>query len=1483
MRPVFATAPVRRLCVALLLGTAWGLAWMGRAAEPKKTPRLTDAQQEQVRKAKRHLERARKFQEQDRLTEAVRELHQVLAIQRALQGDFHPEVARTLTVLARMHQELDDFRSARTEWREALGILTRLRGEKHWQVTDVRWELTTNQRFAALPAAQRRRFRELCRLAVRTGLLYQRGQVKEAIPLAIQGLAICKQVLGENHPQYATSLHNLGELYYALGARDRAELLWQQARTISRRSLGEKHPAHADTLHKLAELYLAQLAAARGELTRDAFDKIEPLLHQAATIREEVLGAGHRDFAESLNFLCLLYRGMGAGQLSRLGKVSRGIEVWRKKVALDRSAGSKGSEELAQSLEALAELLAAGDDYVPARTARQEILALRTKLLGGQHWRVTDARLALERVNLLARLPPADRALLRKAGALNDQVHRLWQAGKSAEALPLAEQSVRIRRRLLGQHHADYALSLFNLAAQHQALGQYARAEPLYREGLAVTGQVFGKRHPEYAVYLTSLGHLSKATGNYARSEALMEQALGVIQQAKGKEHPDCGAYLNNLAVLCQVRGNYARAESLYRQALATTRRRVGEKDPEYADGLNNLAALHQARGSYTRAESLLIEAVAIYRRALGDGHPRHAQGLNNLADLYRTLGAQAQAEPLYARALAAFKRAGLDRHPHYAVCLDNLALLHLERGAYAEAESLYREASAIYRQTLGEQHPEYAVHLKGLANLYYALGAFPRVEPLLLQVVAITRQSLGPRHPGYAHALNDLALLYQDMGLEDRAGKLLRESLEIIRAAVGEKHPDYATRLNNLAHLYQQRGDLARAERCFRRAAVVSRETLGDRHPTHATALHNLGRLYTEQGKLTAALSRHVRARAILLHTLGDKHPHHALVSTHVAMLHARQGRWGRAADIFDRALRSQHHHARRVLPGFPEAEQLSFLRHHHEGNLHRALLAAVARRHDPGMVRLSAGWLLNGKALSQEVLAQGMLLARAGADRRLDQPFKELLSVRRQLANLTYAPPSPAGESRRPEQLTRLLAREEQLVKQLGRHCGPLLRHPWVELDAVRRALPANAVLIELARLSLAHLGGEDPRRETRVDRYAAWVIPGAGRGEVRLIDLGEAQPIEAAVAAVRQGLGRAGAGITKQGERAAEQRLRRPLEALAGLVLRPLARHIDPAGQWIISPDAALWLVPWAALPLPDGSFALEKHQISYVISGRDLLTPAPARAPGRPLVMADPDFELNPAREKADTRGRLPGEKLAKFARLPGTAAEAKAITPFLQRYAAAVPVVLTGPQALEATFKAARRPRVVVLSTHGFFFPDQQGAVPGFFARGGERGLKLAPLARPSRKGEKVRMLVNPLLRCGLALAGANRRDTARGDADDGILTGLEVVGCDLRGCELVVLSACDTGLGKVNVGEGVAGLRQAFQLAGAQAVVATLWQVPDRETTALMTAFFTHLAAGKGKAEALRRAQLEVIRQRRTRGKAAHPFYWAAFTLTGQW
>jgi CHAT domain-containing protein len=210
------------------------------------------------------------------------------------------------------------------------------------------------------------------------------------------------------------------------------------------------------------------------------------------------------------------------------------------------------------------------------------------------------------------------------------------------------------------------------------------------------------------------------------------------------------------------------------------------------------------------------------------------------------------------------------------------------------------------------------------------------------------------------------------------------------------------------------------------------------------------------------------------------------------------------------------------------------------------------------------------------------------------------------------------------------------------------------------------------------------------------------------------------------------------------------------------------------------------------------------------------------------------------------------------------------------------------QALEGVVKSVTHPKVLYLATHGFVLPDQERiydkdsmSLTSFTTRGAGLGKGQDMFDMPG-PGPRIE---NPMLRCGLALAGANRRDTAAGreDVDDGILTGMEIAGLDLWGTKLVVLSACQTGLGDVQQGEGVMGLRRAFLLAGARRVLATLWMVPDQQTRELMNDFLTRWKAGKPAVDALREAQISMIARLREDRGHAHPFYWAAFTMTGDW
>ncbi|MFO0810961.1 MAG: CHAT domain-containing tetratricopeptide repeat protein [Gemmataceae bacterium] len=909
-------------------------------------------------------------------------------------------------------------------------------------------------------------------------------------------------------------------------------------------------------------------------------------------------------------------------------------------------------------------------------------------------------------------------------------------------------------------------------------------------------------------------------------------------------------------------------------------------------------------QGKHGEAEKLYERAVRLAPRVFGPEHLDTASLLNNLANVYSDQGKYAESEPLHRRALAIREKALGPDHPYVARSLTNLAAMYSDQGKYGEAEPLYSRALAIFEKALGPDHPDVAGRLTSLALLYKAQAKYGEAEPLFRRALAFREMALGPDHPGTAGGLANLALLYRAQGKFGEAEPLHRRALAIFEKALGPDHPDVAASLNNLAVLYNAQGKAGEAEPLFRRALSIREKAFGPDHPNVAESLNNLATLYLAQGKYTELEPLYRRALAIKERALGPDHPDVALGLYNLAILRCAQMEWKDAGDLLDRQRRGVRRFVARELPALPQADQLTFLEATDEDNLHVALALGLERRSDPTLASRSAEWLANGKAVAHQALAERALVERDLSSPARRELMQQLQDVRRRHAALAMVTAKPGEEGQRTDQLRVLDSQRVELERKLATASGstPRPADPWVDLADIRRRVPADGVLVEIARFR----GHDFAKAKIVAPRYAAWLIPPAGQGDVQIIDLGPANVIDAAVVAVRKAMQDAQGdslnrsktvevkslsrpkSIAAIGERDAEAMTRQPLDALAKLVLHPLLPTIAGKVHWIVSPDASLWLVPWAALPLDRTTYAIEKHTIIHVVSGRDLAAarPTPRTDGGAPTVLADPDFDLSPADAAVLTKKLLPGSqsvaqglgglppsaRLSKVSRLPGTATEATAIKPSIQKYGGREPWLYVGGNALEAVAKALKGPRVAVFSTHGFALPDQEV----------ERDDKAGPSADNSKKAVKVKgggALENPLLRCGLLLAGCNRR--GEGTGEDGVLTGLEIVGTDLRGTELVVLSACETGLGDVRNGEGVAGLRQAFQLAGARSVVATLWQVPDRESAALMAAFFDGLAAGQPKADALRAAQLAQIESRRKQGGAAHPYFWAAYTLTG--
>jgi CHAT domain-containing protein len=310
----------------------------------------------------------------------------------------------------------------------------------------------------------------------------------------------------------------------------------------------------------------------------------------------------------------------------------------------------------------------------------------------------------------------------------------------------------------------------------------------------------------------------------------------------------------------------------------------------------------------------------------------------------------------------------------------------------------------------------------------------------------------------------------------------------------------------------------------------------------------------------------------------------------------------------------------------------------------------------------------------------------------------------------------------------------------------------------------------------------------------------------------------------------------------------------------------------------------LLPFAALRPDAAAYLVEGCAVSYVSAGRDQAAARPAGSASGAVFVGDPDFDRGPAAGAAASPTlAAPAAALPAFTRLPGSRAEVEAAA---RAWEAARPGEaarrLLGAEATEEALAAAVRPRLLHVATHGYFLPD----LPPPTAAPGTRSFEIVPLRPAGKRGDPE--AADARRRCGLALAGANRaRERAARGESDGLLTALEAQDLDLGGTELVLLSACETGVGEVQVGEGVLGLRRAFQLAGAGTVVAALWKVPDAETERLMGRFLGPWLAGRaGPAAALREAQLGLLAELRQSPdlarRAAPPLLWAGFVCHGR-
>jgi CHAT domain-containing protein/Tfp pilus assembly protein PilF len=1268
------------------------------------------------------------------------------------------------------------------------------------------------------------------------------------------------------------ALHEADKLYfqsrrhYFADEYDKAEPLLQHALAIREKALGAGHPNTARALSHLANLYK----------NKGDYARAEPLLQHALTIREKALGAEHPDTAMALLNLATLYQVKG-NYAKAEPAYQRALAIWEKALGPEHP-------HTAMALINLAVLYQAKGDYTKTEPAYQRALAIRERALGPEH---PDTARVLNHLAIL-----------------------YYRKGEYAKAEPAYQRALAIREKAVGPEHPDTAEALLNLAILYYDKGEYAKAETLFQRALAICEKALGPEHPNTARVLLNLATLYKVKGDYAKAEPAYQRALTIREKVVGPEHPDTAMALHNIATLYQEKGDYAKTEPAYQRALAIFEKALGLEHPHTAMALLNLANTYREKGNYAKAESAYQRALAICEKALGPEHPDTARVLNHLANIYREKGDYAKAEPAYQRALAIFEKALGSEHSDTAMALYHPATLYRVKGDYAKAETLFQRALAILEKALGPEHPYAAATLNNLADIYREIGDYTKAETAYQRALAICEKVLEPEHIHTAAALNSLANLYREKGDYAKAEPLHQRALAISEKVLGPEHIAIVESLSSHAKLYAAKGDIAQAFTFQSRANIVAERNfaLNLAAGSERQKLAYLD-LFSKQTDFT-----------LTLHSQAAPSDPQALELAFTTLLQRK----ARGLDAMTDTIATLRRHAT------PEDQTLF-----DKLKEARSQLAALSLKGpdaaNPDNYRTRVEYLAGEVDKLEGELSSRSTVFRSQTNPVTLTAVQAALPADSVLVEFALFTPQglQTGNGKPPRYLAYLLPSQGQpkwvdlgesaLIDRAVELWRKALRNPKrADFNQLARALdekvmrPVRSLLsrmpADMSRLLIAPDGSlnlipfaalVDERNQHLIERYSISYLT-SGRDLLRLAtpQASKGAPLVVANPDFGQSATIAMRGGQTSGKSRGRDRSRSQTDPTQILFQQLPTTEDEALAIKEVLPEATVLKREEATeTALKQAS---RPHILHIATHGFFLNYQEPAQAESAPLHVpssgtsgpasahANPysvQLEATPAIEAANEKvKRLKAQGVDAYI----VKSKGKGKGTFFRIRVGNFPT-----QAAANEYGVDLKKKGIISEFFVVRYQSPQGdltepapAIAGTTKKRADSIQAAAPLTNSRSVSElpfELRLskftaqVKDPLLRSGLALAGANHGTS--GD-EDGILTALEAAYLDLSGTKLVVLSACDTGVGDVRNGEGIQGLRRALILAGSESQVISLWPVSDQATKDLMILYYKALQQGEGRGEALRQVQLRMLRGRTYR---QHPVYWAAFIQSGEW
>jgi CHAT domain-containing protein len=924
-----------------------------------------------------------------------------------------------------------------------------------------------------------------------------------------------------------------------------------------------------------------------------------------------------------------------------------------------------------------------------------------------------------------------------------------------------------------------------------------------------ITKSEFGIESEQYISTINNIGLAFYYTSNYDSSEIYYLKGLELSDKYLGHEHIETATLYYNYAILESARSNFNNAEEYYLKAYDIF---LSNNDESHAKILNSLGELNRKQNLYNKAIVYYKKAINYY---LSDSinNLDYSIVLNNIAICYKSLGNYKNAETYYKKSLDLTIKVVGDNHVNVGMTKSNFGSFYKSIGNYKKAEDLYIEAKKILALNLDSNNINIIAQDIFLAIIYIKTKEYKKAEKLLITTKQQILVKYGTKTTYYVYVLGYLGNLYADIKQFDKAKKIYKEILEIKKVIFGKDNLDYAYSLNNLATLYDDEKKYSLALDLYKEAIDIVIEQLGRQNEQYTVFLFNIATNNDLQGQFNNKFI----SKAQSYYCEGIENINNEIIDN-FSFLSEKE-------------------------------KELFFLtKKRYFDNFYSFTYNNSNNNNDSSI----------GLVFNNIIRNKGMLLKSSTAMKTaiLDSKDTSLINLYNRFVNTkkTLSKLYPISINKRTINIDSLEFITETIEKELVKKSSlfnSLINTQKNNWKTIQKKLNKNEVAIEFIRFNYFKYS-----KETDTTIYCALIVKPKSKYPEMIKLFNENQ--------LEQIIGKFG-GNNYSYINSIYGKNTEVNKELYNLIWKPMEESLKGVKKVYLSPDGLLHKISFSAIAKKQNVYLCDVYDIEVKSST------------GKIIENTISSFTTDLKHSTATIFGGITydtdstTQKIWSY--LEGTKTETQKINKILKKGKADVNY-FSNTTATEEEFKLmASNSNILHIATHGFFYPD-----PNEIQKEEEAKVEEGDIAfRGGSRGFGVESFVenrNPLMRSGLVFAGANDvwSKQNKGNTDDGVLTAQEVSNIDMRKTDLVVMSACETGLGDIKGSEGVYGLQRAFKMAGVDFMIMSLWQVPDKETEEFMTTFYTKLLKLKNIKQAFAQTQKEM----RTK---YDPYFWAAFVL----